>query len=117
MRTTSNITESLSLTLHADLRFSQRGISAEAAQLVMLHGSDLPAGSGAKKRYLTHQTKAELLNDDFPVSLVEAASRLELVISADEVVMTGYRRDTTRISPRKNARSTRNRRMRRLEVR
>lgn len=116
MRTAPQTTESLKLTRHANLRFSQRGISQEVAQLVMLHGSDLSAGSGAKRRYLSHQTIAELLNDEHSMSIVSAASRLELIITDDEVVVTGYRRDAKRLFPRRNVRSNRNRRIRRFEA-
>lgn len=80
---------------HARRRLAQRGIFPDALRLLMAWGHDLPAGGGCVRRTLLATDAAELLAEDIPLVLVEAALRIEAVVGEADDVVTVYARTAT----------------------
>lgn len=83
------------VTRHARRHLAQRGIFPDALKLLMAWGHDLPAGGGCVRWTLLVTDAAELLAEDVPLALVEAALRLETVVDKADDVVTVYARSAT----------------------
>ena len=79
-------------TRHAERRIEQRRISPDALQLVLVHGHDLPAGEGCVRREIRLSQISELSAEGFPLRTIEAALRIEAILSGDDVLITCYGR-------------------------
>lgn len=91
-------------THHAERRIEQRGIRQDALQLVLVHGHDVPAGEGCVRRELRLPQTSELLAEGFSLRTIEAALRIEAILSGDDNLITCYGR-----TPRLSSRTTHNR--------
>ena len=86
-------------TRHAERRIEQRGIRPDALQLVLVHGHDLPAGEGCVRRELRLCQISELSAEGFSLRTIEAALRVEAILSGDDILITCYGR-TPRLASR-----------------
>ncbi len=94
------------MTKHAVERMSQRGVSSQALEVVLTYGADTPAYDGCLKRALRHAEVNEILADGISLDVVEAALKIEAVLSQEERLVTCYQR-----APRCLNRATRRQRI------
>ncbi len=91
------------LTIHAAQRIAQRGVSNEALELLVLFGSDIPAGKGVVKRRVLDQSYIDLIDSGYSIELADQAMRLCAVIASDETIITCYKRDPRPYKRRRKA--------------
>lgn len=80
------------MTKHAADRIAQRGVHPEALNVVLAYGEDAPARDGCLKRELRHTQVHEALADGVPLKIIEAALKIEAIVSREERLVTCYMR-------------------------
>lgn len=82
---------------HAEVRAQQRGIRPATIEFVLQHADiDLEAGNGCYSCRLSHRAAAELLRKGAPISEVDKARSVVLIISKDsgEIVTVMHDRNS-----------------------
>lgn len=80
------------MTKHAVERIAQRGVQSQALEVVLTYGADAPARGGCLKRELRHAQVNEILADGVSFDVVEAALKIEAILSREERLVTCYQR-------------------------
>lgn len=78
------------MTKHALERLAQRGIQPQALHVVIAYGHDTPTRDGCLKRELRHTRMSEVLADGVPLKIIEAALKIEAILSREERLVTCY---------------------------
>ncbi len=86
------IQQNADFSAHAATRSDQRGARHDAIKLVLAQGDiECPAHSGRRRLRLSNRRAGELLADNAPVSLVEAALRIEIILGEADRIVTVLR--------------------------
>ncbi|GAA6202930.1 hypothetical protein [Aquicoccus sp. SU-CL01552] len=80
------------MTTHAVERIAQRGIQPQALNVVIAYGHDAPTRDGCLKRELRYTRVSEVLADGVPLKIIEAALKIEAILSREERLVTCYMR-------------------------
>ncbi len=83
-------------TLHARRRAAQRRIPEEALSLLFTYGDiELPQRNGCRSLQLSRETVAMLNALGWPLEAVECASRVVLILSAEDRLVTAIKDSTS----------------------
>lgn len=94
------------MTKHAVERIAQRGIQPQALAVVFTYGHDTPTPDGCLKRELHYTQLHEALADGVPLKIIEAALKIEAILSSEERLVTCYMRSPRCLNrPSRRARS------------
>ena len=110
----SSSTRNFTTTRHAAERIAQRGVRLDALEIVLAYGDDIPAAGDCRRREFRHCRMGEALADNVPLSVLEAALKIEAVVSSKDQLVTCYLRTPRNLTRSKNKQRRQDRRGRRL---
>lgn len=97
-----SVAGSFTVSKHASTRMAQRGIQAHILDLLLTHGDQSKTCGGCECYCLLGRTAEQLRNAGLDAEVLDAATKLCAVVSADGTVVTCYHGDhETRRRPRK----------------